>query len=91
MEENRIKDEKLEKVAGGSVDDNGNIFYEIYQVTDDCIFCGACMAACPNGAITMEGAARINQDLCVHCESCAQVCPSEAIGWQKVITGHIEE
>lgn len=92
MEEKKITDEQLEKVSGGSVDKDGNIFYEIYQASDYCIGCGSCMNACPNGAISMDGwFARINQDLCVHCESCAEVCPVEAISWQKIITGHIDE
>ncbi|MBO7677644.1 MAG: 4Fe-4S binding protein [Erysipelotrichaceae bacterium] len=64
----------------------------MYQVSDYCIFCGACLNACPAGAISMDsGFAQIDQDSCVHCESCAEVCPSEAIGWQKIITGHIND
>ena len=47
-----------------------------YVITDDCVSCGACAAACPVEAIS-EGDSHfeINAD----CGSCAGTCPTGAI------------
>jgi ferredoxin len=45
-----------------------------------CTGCGACIEACPAGAITFDGeCARIDPDLCVECGTCADECPTGAI------------
>lgn len=49
-----------------------------------CITCGACVAICPNQAISIvNGKAQINPKKCVKCGNCAQFCPVSAIEIQK--------
>jgi len=56
-----------------------------YEITDDCIACGACEVECDNGAIS-EGQTIfvIDPDKCTECvgnaesPKCAEVCPVDA-------------
>jgi len=56
------------------------------MITDECIVCDACLADCPNGAIS-EGTDKytINPDLCTECvgfadaSQCVDVCPEDCI------------
>lgn len=51
-----------------------------YVISDECISCGSCAAACPCEAIA-EGAEHyeIDPDKCAECGACAATCPVEAI------------
>ena len=45
-----------------------------------CTGCGACLDACPAGAIQLvDGIAAISADLCQECEACVMACPQGAI------------
>ena len=50
-----------------------------FKISDDCISCGACEAACPVEAIS-EGENKyvIDADTCIDCGSCADTCPVDA-------------
>ena len=52
---------------------------ESFEVSGDCIGCGACVSLCPRGnyAMTPEGV-RMNGD-CEFCFACIQNCPQKAI------------
>ncbi len=47
-----------------------------YNISEDCISCGACVGECPVSCIS-EGDSIyvINADECIDCGSCAAVCP----------------
>lgn len=47
----------------------------------DCEGCGACKAACPNGAIfyNENGLAQVDHDKCLTCGYCGPVCPVRAV------------
>ena len=44
-----------------------------------CAACGECLTACPVEAISMNGAAYINDKECIRCYCCHEMCPQEAI------------
>jgi ferredoxin len=50
-----------------------------YIITNECIMCDACVAECPENAISVgDPAYKISAILCNDCGACAEVCPTEA-------------
>lgn len=50
-----------------------------YKITDRCISCGACAAACPVQCITAgDTKYEIDPDTCISCGTCQSVCPVSA-------------
>jgi Fe-S-cluster-containing hydrogenase component 2 len=53
-----------------------------------CTGCGACVEACPVGAIALVGGkARVDEETCTGCQACVNLCPEEAI--QPVVQGEL--
>jgi len=55
------------------------------RITDDCVYCDACMSECPNDAISPgDDLYIIDPERCTECvgfhdhEACQAVCPAEA-------------
>ncbi len=53
-----------------------------YIIEEFCKGCGACLRACPSGAITGEKKKlhKINPDICIKCGACFEVCKFKAVG-----------
>ena len=51
-----------------------------YYITDVCIGCGSCTAACPQNCIDASQVPyRIEREHCLHCGNCMTVCPAGAV------------
>ena len=51
-----------------------------YVITEGCNGCGACLAVCPQGCISLSAAnAKIEQSHCLRCGDCLEACPRGAV------------
>lgn len=57
----------------------GRMEQEMLFYPQKCIFCGACVSACPTGAQTMAPERRLDRDKCRACGLCAEVCCTNAL------------
>lgn len=59
-----------------------------YEITDDCMMCGACVSGCPVQAIEQTDTHyQINANVCIDCGTCSALCPTGAAHR----TSHIRE
>ena len=50
-----------------------------YKISDACINCGACAAACPMSCISQGDTKHvIDESVCISCGACAATCPVSA-------------
>lgn len=52
---------------------------EIAFCAERCVECGACVQACPSGALDLRFPGRIHRDKCDRCGKCADVCPADGL------------
>lgn len=52
---------------------------KMYLITDICIACGSCQAACPEECISVGMPYLIDQSHCIRCGLCVEACPADAI------------
>lgn len=61
----------LSKIGGSSMPAKIN--------KDECVACGACVDVCPEGAITCEDVAVVDEKKCLDCGACVDECPNNSI------------
>ena len=56
-----------------------------FLITDGCIGCGACAAACPEQCIAPGAPYAIDQQHCLRCGICEEACPVQAVARQRSV------
>lgn len=51
----------------------------LWYAPSQCIRCGTCVAACPNGALSLDERVHMKRENCVLCGKCAVSCPAAAL------------
>lgn len=68
---------------------------ELAVLSNRCIGCGGCMAACEHGAVRLEGGVSVTDwDLCERCGECVEACPMAGrtlLGQQMTVADVLEE
>ena len=54
-------------------------------IEEKCTGCGACVDACPFGAIRVEEMAVIDEEKCTLCGACVEACPLGALELEEVV------
>ncbi len=52
---------------------------------EKCTLCGACVSACPAGAITLTDQVEIDRDACLECGLCIKECPTQALSFDTAL------
>lgn len=52
---------------------------ELSYAPDVCVGCGACIDACPTGALSVQNPSFVDRKACTLCFLCTEVCPSGAL------------
>lgn len=59
-----------------------------FNVSDECIGCGACERNCPTNSVKMEKGRPVwVNKVCIHCMACISKCPKKAIEFGKITKG----
>jgi uncharacterized protein (DUF362 family)/NAD-dependent dihydropyrimidine dehydrogenase PreA subunit len=84
----RLPDFKLPPLGGNAIADNATVQDFMHSRTilrpvanpELCTACGACVAQCPAGALTMgETLPEVSIETCIACFCCQEICPEKAM------------